>query len=42
MGNDDDGAPFGDLTHILLDDRLRLVIERARGFIEDENARIRH
>ena len=36
----DDGAALHDLPHIVLDDALALVIERARRLVEDQDARI--
>src|SRR5579864_3728516 len=40
MGDDDHGAALRDLAHVLLDDPLALVVERARRLVEDEDARI--
>src|ERR1700730_10610216 len=40
--DDEDRATLGDLAHVLLDDALALVIERARSLVEDEDARIGH
>src|ERR1700730_12639470 len=40
--DDEDGAALGDLAHVLLDDALALVVERARGLIEDQDARGGH
>ena len=40
MGDDEDGAALGDLAHVVLDDALALVVERAGGLVEDEDARI--
>jgi hypothetical protein len=40
MGDDQHGAALRDLAHVLLDDALALVVERAGRFIEDEDARI--
>jgi hypothetical protein len=37
MSDDEDGAALGNLLHILLDDALALVIERARRFVEDQD-----
>lgn len=38
---DDEHCPaLGDLAHILLDHIFGLIIERAGGFVEDQNARI--
>ena len=42
MRDDEDGAALGDLAHVLLDDALALVVERARGLIEDQDARVGH
>ena len=38
--DDEHRAPLGDLAHVLLDDALALVIERARRLVEDQDARI--
>src|SRR5437762_2044105 len=38
--DDQHGAPRGDLFHVVLNDALALVIERARCFIENKDARI--
>ena len=38
--DDEDGAPFGDLLHVVLDDALALVVERARRLVENQDARI--
>src|SRR6202048_5288647 len=40
--DDEDGAALGDLAHVLLDDALALVVERARGLIEDQDAWVGH
>ena len=40
MGDDQDRAALGDLFHVLLDDALALVVERARRLVEDQDARI--
>ena len=40
MGNDENSPPFADLCHVLLDDPLALIIERAGRFVEDQDARI--
>ena len=40
MGDDDDRPALGDLLHVTLDHPLALVIERAGGLIEDQDARI--
>src|SRR5262249_947750 len=37
--DDENGAPLGDLFHVLLNDALALIIEGARRLIEDQNAR---
>ena len=42
MGNDDDRAAFADLRHVLLNDRFGFIVQRAGGFIENENARVGH
>ena len=39
VGDDDDGTTIGNIAHIGLNDALTLVIERAGGFIEDQNTR---
>jgi hypothetical protein len=41
MGDDEHCPPSGDLRHILLDDGLGFIVQRARGFIKDQNARVR-
>src|SRR5262249_59609048 len=38
VGDDDDGPPFRDFLHVLVDDPLALVIERARRFVENQDA----
>jgi hypothetical protein len=38
--DDEDGAALRDPAHILLDDALTLVIERAGRLVEDEDARV--
>src|SRR5712691_227686 len=38
--DDEHRAAFGDLLHVLLDDPFALVVERARGFVEDQDPRI--
>src|SRR4029078_13280405 len=38
--NDKDRSSFGDLLHVLLDDALALIIERAGRLVEDQNARV--
>src|SRR6516165_10899092 len=40
MCNDEDGAAFGKPRHVLLDDPLALIVERARRFVEDQDARV--
>src|SRR6266536_329709 len=35
------GTPFDDAAHVVLDDPLALVIERARRLVEDQDARVR-
>src|SRR5215475_1766760 len=40
MRNDEDGAAFGEARHVLLDDPLALVVERARRLVEDQDARV--
>ena len=40
MRDDEDGPPFGDTRHVLLIDTLALIIERARRFIEEQDARV--
>src|ERR1700730_5984865 len=40
--DDEDRATLGDLAHVLLDDALALVVERARGLIEDQDAWVGH
>ncbi len=42
MGNNDDRTTTGDLRHVLLDDALRLVVERAGRLVEDQDARVVH
>src|SRR5260370_17756220 len=37
--DDENGAPLGDLFHVLLNDALALIVEGARRLIEDQNAR---
>ena len=37
MGDDKDRAALGDATHVLLDDPLTLIIERARRLIKNED-----
>lgn len=38
VGNDEHGAALADVLHVALDDGLRLVVERAGGFVQDEDA----
>ena len=38
MGDDEDRPALGDLGHILLDNALALVVERACSLIENEDA----
>src|SRR6202045_2440288 len=38
--DDEHRAPFGDLAHVLLNDALALVVERARCLVEDQDARV--
>ena len=40
MSDDEDGAPLGDLLHVLLDDPFALVVKGARRLIENEDVRI--
>ena len=40
MGDDDDRAPLADRFHVVLDDALRLVVQGAGGFIENQDARV--
>src|ERR1700722_2111393 len=40
MGNDKHRPAAGDLGHVLLNDPLTLVVERARRLVEDQDARI--
>ena len=40
VGNDEHRAPLSDLRHVLLDDPLAFIVERAGGFIEDQDARL--
>src|SRR5690242_7931370 len=39
MGDDEYSSSGADMTHILLDDLLAFVVERACGLVEDQNAR---
>src|SRR6202035_3371046 len=36
--NQEDGAPCTHLAEVLLNDPLRLIVERARGLVKDQNA----
>jgi hypothetical protein len=38
--NDEDGPVRCDLLHVLLNGPLALIVERARRFVEDEDARV--
>src|SRR5712672_1996459 len=38
--NDHEGAAFGDAQKVGVDDRLAFRVERARRFVEDQDARI--
>ena len=40
MGDDQHGAALRDLAHVLLDDALALIVERAGRLVENENARV--
>ena len=40
MGDDEDRLPFCDPAHVLLDDVLGLVVQRAGRLVEDENTGI--
>ena len=40
VGDDHDGPAVRDLAHVLLDDALALVVERAGRLVEDQDARI--
>src|ERR1700736_4047276 len=42
VGDNENGAAFTDPAHVVLNDALTLVIERAGGFVEDQNAGISH
>ncbi len=42
MGDDEHGAALRDALHVLLDDPLALIVERAGRLVEDEDARIGH
>ena len=38
VGNDEHGAALADVLHVALDDGLRLVVQGAGGFVQDEDA----
>jgi hypothetical protein len=40
MRDDEDRSTPGDLRHMILDDPLAFVIERARRFVEDQDSRV--
>ena len=40
MGYDENRAPSGDALHIVLNDALALIIQRAGRFVKDQNSRI--
>ena len=40
MRHDKNRSPFGDRRHVSLDDPLAFVIERTRGFVEDQDPRV--
>src|SRR5262249_8241039 len=40
MGDDYHGPPLRNLLHVLVNDPLALIVERARRLVEDEDARI--
>src|SRR6266571_6172389 len=42
VSDDENGAAFANPAHVVLDDALTLVIERAGGFVEDQNAGVGH
>ena len=42
VGDNKHGAALDDFAHVLVDDAFRLVVESARRFVEDQNARIRY
>src|ERR1700733_7232065 len=42
MGDDKDRAPLSNTLHIVLNDSLTLVVERAGSLVEDQDARIGH
>ena len=39
--DDENRSPPGDFLHVLLDNALALIVERARRLVEDEDARVR-
>ena len=40
VGDDENRAPCGDLRHVLLDDPLAFIVERARRFVKDQDPRL--
>ena len=38
VGNDEHAAALADVRHVALHDGLRFVVERAGGFVQDEDA----
>src|SRR5947199_344476 len=40
MSDDQHRASFGDLLHVVLDDPLALVVQRAGRLVEDQDARV--
>ena len=42
MRNDENSPPLADAAEIVLNDPLGLVVERAGGFVENQNARVCH
>ena len=40
VGDDEDGSPLTDLRHVALHDGLALVVQRAGGLVEDQDARL--
>src|SRR5436309_720362 len=40
VGDDEDGTPFTNATHVVLDDALAFVVERAGGLVENQNTGI--
>ena len=40
VGDDENRTSFGDLRHVLLDDPLAFIVERARGLVEDQDPRL--